>query len=96
MGGEYFAISSSSLLTRMPMNIIPDGNVAPSVKRMGPPRLMSVTEVTHVHEPSAFLRNESMKVAKPPPLRCTLLLGSPRFKVAVGDFLTRRSIPGRL
>ena len=57
----------------MPMNIIPDGNVAPSVKRIGPPRLMSVTEVTHVHEPSAFLRNESMKVGRTPPLpvHCT-------------------------
>jgi hypothetical protein len=49
------------------MNIIPEGNVAPSVKRIGPPRLMSVTEATHVHEPSAFLRNESMKVCRPPP-----------------------------
>jgi hypothetical protein len=51
----------------MPMNIIPDGNVAPSVKRIGPPRLTSVTEDTQVHEPSAFLRKESMKVARTPP-----------------------------
>jgi hypothetical protein len=50
------------------MNIIPVENVAPSVKRIGPPRLASVTEATHVHEPSAFLRKESMKVARTPPL----------------------------
>jgi hypothetical protein len=76
------------------MNIIPDGNVAPSVKRIGPPRLMSVTEVTHVHEPSAFLRNESMKVGRtPPPSRRTVLRVTLRFKRANRNFLHGNGAP---
>lgn len=96
MGGEYFAISSSSFETRIPMNIIPDGKVAPSVKRIGPSLLASVTEATQVHEPSALRRNESMKVAKLPPSRRTVLLVTERFKDSAEELFTRQGRAGRL